>query len=163
VLLEAGRVLAAGPFEALASRTDLPLAARRDAGVVVAATVLDHHGARGTTRIGIPGAELTLPLRAEPPGTRLRLRIRARDVAVALHRPEGLSIHNVLPCRLVAIDPAGAPGEVFLRLELGGTALLSRVLADVVTRLGLAPGLELFALVKAIAFDHAPGAPPGGG
>ena len=155
VLLEAGRVLAAGPVEELAARTDLPLAARRDAGVVLTCTVLD--GTAGATRLGFAGGAFVVPPRAEPPGTRLRLRVRARDVAVATARPEGISIHNILPCTLAAILPAGAPGEVFLRLDLGGTVLLSRVMADVVERLGLRPGLPLFALVKGIAFDHAGG------
>jgi molybdate transport system ATP-binding protein len=160
VLMEAGRVLAAGPVEALSARTDLPLAARRDAGVVLAASVLEHDRAAGLTRIAVPGATLVLPLRAEPPGARLRLRLRARDVAVATRRPEGVSIHNVLPCRLAGIEPTAAAGEAFLRLDLGGTVLLARVLGEAVRRLGLAPGQEVFALVKAVAFDHAPAAGP---
>ena len=155
VLLEGGRVLAEGPVEEIAARTDLPLAARRDAGALVACTVLAHDAARGLSRLSFAGGELVAPLLAEPTGARLRLRIRARDVAVALARPEGLSIHNILPCRLAAILPAATPGEVFLRLELGGAVLLARVLRDTVGRLGLTPGREVFALVKSIAFDQA--------
>lgn len=157
VLMEAGRVLAAGPIEEVAARTDLPLAARRDAGVVLAARVAGHDAARGLTQLAIPGGMLAVPLRAEPPGARLRLRVRARDVAVALRPPEGVSIHNILPCRLAAIEPAPEPAERFLRLELGGSVLLARVLADAVSRLGLAPGAEVFALVKSVAFDAAQG------
>lgn len=95
------------------------------------------------------------------PGAWVRLRVRARDMAVATERPRGVSIHNVLPCILAAVLPTGAPGEVFLRLDLAGAALLARVTADVVPRLGLRPGVPL---VKAIAFDHtpAPAAPPRG-
>ncbi len=156
VLMEGGRVLAAGPAEALSTRTDLPLAARRDAGALLACTVLAHDAAAGLTRIGFPGGELVMPLRPEPPGTPIRLRVRARDVAVATARPDGVSIHNILPCRLAAISPAGTAGEVFLHLSLGETVLLARVMRDAVSRLGLAPGAELHALVKAIAFDHAP-------
>jgi molybdate transport system ATP-binding protein len=158
VLLEAGRVLAAGPLEALARRTDLPLAARRDAGVVLAAQVAAHDPQRGLTRLAIGGDALTVALRPEPVGAALRLRLRARDVAVALTRPEGLSIHNVLPGRVAAIEPGPEPSERYLRLELpGGAVLLARVLADAVSRLGLAPGAEVFALVKSVALDH-PGA-----
>ena len=155
VLMEAGRVVATGPLEALSTRTDLPLAARRDAGVLVGCTVLRHETARGLTRLGFAGGELVVPLREDAPGTRLRLRLRARDVAVARQRPEAVSMHNILPCRLAAIVPTGTPHEVFLRLDLGGTVLLSRVLRDAVERLSLAEGDRLFALVKAIAFDHA--------
>lgn len=155
VLLEAGRVRAAGPLEALTARTDLPLAQRRDGGVVLACTVLDHDAARGLTRLGFPGGAFAVPLREDPPGTRLRLRLRARDVAVATRAPEGLSINNALPCTLTAIVPAGVPHEAFLRLDLGGSVILARVMQDTVARLGLAPGMALFALVKAVVFDHA--------
>jgi molybdate transport system ATP-binding protein len=162
VLLEAGRVAAAGEVGALSARTDLPLlAARRDAGVLLRAVLRGHDAAAGLTRVAVPGAELVLPLRPEPPGTEVRLRIRARDVAVATAPQLGLSIHNVLPCRLTEIAPAGAPGEVFLRLDLGGSVILARVLREAVGRLGLEPGAPLFALVKSVTFDRA--GPPGAG
>ena len=51
--------------------------------------------------------------------------------------------------------PAGVPHEVFLRLDLGGSVILARVMQDTVARLGLQPGMPLFALVKAVVFDHA--------
>ncbi len=160
VLLDAGRVLAAGPVEALAARTDLPaLITRRDAGVVLGCTVLGHNATRGLSRLGFAGAELLVPRRPEPPGTQLRIRLRARDVAVATIRPAGLSIHNILPCTVSAIDGDGTAQEVFLRLSVGPTGgpgtLLARVMRDSVGRLGLVPGLAVFALVKATAFDHA--------
>jgi molybdate transport system ATP-binding protein len=155
VLLEAGRVRAAGPLEELAARTDLPLAQRRDGGVVLACRVLDHDAARGLTRLGFAGGAMVVPLREEAPGTRLRLRLRARDVAVATRALEGLSTSNALPCTLAAIVPAGVPHEVFLRLDLGGSVILARVMQDTVARLGLQPGMPLFALVKAVVFDHA--------
>ncbi len=161
VLLEAGRVLAEGEVEALSARTDLPLlSGRRDAGVLLRGRILAHDPAAGLTRVAIPGATLLLPLRGEPPGSAIRLRIRARDVAVATAPPEGLSTHSILPCRLEAIAPAGAPGEVFLRLDLGGTVLLAREMRESVGRLGLAPGMALYALVKPVTFDRGPGAPP---
>jgi molybdate transport system ATP-binding protein len=156
VLLQDGRVLAEGPVEALATRTDLPLlAGRRDAGVVLTCTVLGHDAARGVSRLGFRGGELVVPLRAEPIGTGFRIRLRARDIAVATRRPEAVSINNILPCRLDSISAGPSPHEVFLHLAIGETTLLSRTLADVVVRLGLTRGMPLFALIKAIAFDHA--------
>lgn len=155
VLLEDGRVRAAGPLEALTARTDLPLAQRRDGGVVLGCVVLDHDAARGLTRLGFAGGAVVVPLREEPPGTPLRLRLRARDVAVATQAPQGLSTSNALPCILAGIVPAGVPHEAFLRLDLGGSVILARVMQDTVARLGLHPGMALFALVKAVVFDHA--------
>ncbi|MBL6081003.1 molybdenum ABC transporter ATP-binding protein [Belnapia sp. T18] len=156
VLLEAGRVLAAGTVEALAARADLPaLARRRDAGAVIGCTVLGQDAARGLTRLGFEGGELVVAQRPGlAVGARLRLRLRARDVAVATEAPRGISMHNILPARLEVVVSAGE-AEAMLRLRVGPTALLARVTRDSVGRLGLAPGMAVFALVKSIAFDHA--------
>ena len=155
VLLEAGRVAAAGPVEALSARTDLPqLSGRRDAGALLNCAVAAHDPANGLTRLSFPGGELAVPLRPEPPGARLRVRARARDVAVATEAPRGISVHNVLPCRLEGVAEAG-DHEVFLRLAVGPTTLLARVARDTPGRLGLAPGAALWALVKSVAFDRA--------
>ncbi|MCR0981489.1 molybdenum ABC transporter ATP-binding protein [Roseomonas populi] len=152
VLMEAGRVLAAGPAEALSTRADLPLlAARRDAGALLSCAVLEHHPARGLTHLGFPGGELLVPLREDAPGVRLRVRVRARDVSIATEEPRGLSVQNVLPAMLESLSPA-APHEAMLRLRVGEATLLARVTEDAVARLALRPGQRLWALVKSAAF-----------
>jgi molybdate transport system ATP-binding protein len=153
VLIEAGRVLADGPVEALSARTGLPLATRRDAGVLVACTVGASDPA-GLTRLHFAGGTLLTTLSAGPPGTRLRVRLRARDIAVAVEPPRGLSISNALPATLVGIAPAGEAAEAFLRLAVGPTTLLARVTLDSVARLSLVPGMPVWALIKAVTFDH---------
>jgi molybdate transport system ATP-binding protein len=158
VLMEAGRVLASGTLEALSARTDLPmLSARRDAGVVLGCTVLENVPSRGVTRLGFPGGVLVVPLGQDVAGTKLRLRVRARDVSVAIEEPRALSVQNVLPAVIEALEP-GQANEVMLRLRIGGTLLLSRVTRDAVARLGLSAGMPVWALIKAIAFS-----PNGGG
>ena len=160
VLLEAGRVRAAGPVEALAARTDLPLAARRDAGVLLACRVEEQEG-NGLTRLGFAGGSLLTTAQPGPPGTALRVRLRARDVAVANEEPRGLSTRNVLPATLAAITEAPEPGEVFLTLAVGESRLLARVTRDAVERLRLQPGQPVWALIKAVTFDHRVAEPPG--
>ncbi len=152
VLLEAGRVLAEGSVEALTARTDLPLAARRDGGVLIGCTVRSISD--GLAHLDFEGGALVTTARPGPPGTRLRVRVRARDVAVAIEEPRGMSTRNILPVTLAAIDEASEPGEVFLRLAAGPTMLLARVTRDSVARLALRPGLRVWALVKAVTFDH---------
>ena len=150
VLMGEGRVLAAGSVEALSLRTDLPLAARRDAGAVLPCQVLAHDGARGLSRLGFAGGELVVPLQAVAIGGRLRVRVRARDVSVATVRPEGISVQNVLPALIEAVLP-GAPHEAMVRLRVGESALLSRVTEDAVGRLGLEAGRGVWALVKSVS------------
>jgi molybdate transport system ATP-binding protein len=160
VLLEEGRVVAEGTVEELSVRTDLPLAARRDAGALLACTVVGHDKARGLTRLAFAGGELAVPLREEPPGTAARVRIRARDVAVATEAIRGLSTQNLLPARILGIGEAPSPHEAFVRLAVGLAAvlLLARVTRDSVARLGLAPGQQVWAVIKAVTFDRTGGA-----
>jgi len=153
VLLEAGRVVAAGPVEDLSARTDLPqLAGRRDAGVLIPCTV--RHRGRGLAALGFAGGELLTTSDPGPPGTRLRVRLRARDIAVAIEEPRGLSTQNILPATVAGIVGGGTPAEAFLRLAVGPTTLLARVTRDSVARLALRPGLPVWALIKAVTFDH---------
>jgi molybdate transport system ATP-binding protein len=155
VLMGNGRVLAEGQVEALAARTDLPLAVRRDAGSLIACTIAAHDVQRGLTRLRFDGGEFLLPLRTEPVGSLARIRLRARDVAVATEPPRGISTQNILAATLLSIRPTTVPEEVFLQLEVGATAMLARVTRDSVSRLGLEPGMTLWAVVKAVTFDHA--------
>ncbi|WP_237213388.1 molybdenum ABC transporter ATP-binding protein [Falsiroseomonas oryziterrae] len=153
VLMQEGRVVASGPVEALSARTDLPLAARRDAGVLLSCTVIES-GPEGLTRLGFDGGTLVATIHPGAPGTRLRVRLRARDISVATEEPRGISMRNVLPVTLAEIRPAPEPAEAFLRLDAGPTPLLARVTRDSVARLGLYPGMRLWALVKAVTLDH---------
>ena len=154
VLLQDGRVLAEGAVEELAARTDLPLSARRDAGSLVACVVAGHDAARGLTRLDFAGGQFLVPLRAEPVGSRARIRLRARDVAVATEPPRGLSTQNILAASITAI---GEGDEPFVTLASGDTPILARLTRDSVARLGLRPGMQVWAVIKAVTFDHARG------
>ena len=87
----------------------------------------------------------------------MRLRVRARDVSLALDEVRGISIRNQLKARVLRIDaePAGAYAEVLL--ELAGTPaqrLRARITRESVASLGLAAGRPVWALVKSVSFDR---------
>lgn len=150
VLLEAGRVTAAGPLGAIASRADLPLATRDDAGAVLVARVVAHDAARDLTRLDAGGAEILVRTIAAPPGATLRLRVPAREVILATERPRGLSLHNMLEgtVRGIVADPARR--SALVEVAIGGQAILARVTPDAVRRLALAPGSRALALFKSV-------------
>ena len=155
VLMQDGRVVASGSLEDLSTRTDLPLLSRRrDAGVVLGCIVQAHDPARGLTTLRFAGGTFILTLAPDPLGAALRVRVRARDVSVAIVPPHGLSMQNVLPVVLEAIEPA-QPHQVTLRLRCGESVLLASVTRDTVSRLSLTPGQELWALVKSVTIGRA--------
>src|SRR3546814_3874252 len=99
VLMSHGRIEAVGPLEELTSRLELrPLTGRYDAGAVVTATVAGQDKMFGLTELRFAGGRLKVPHLNLPLGQALRVRIRARDVSIALAPPRDISILNVIPC-----------------------------------------------------------------
>jgi molybdate transport system ATP-binding protein len=153
VLLSGGRVAAAGPLVSTLARLDLPSGFFDDASVVIDGTVVAHDPDYHFSTVAFPGGELRIT-RPSPdvPGHALRIRIKAGDVSLALQPPEGTTIANSLPARIVEQIPAADPGHVLLGLDLGsGTRLSARITRHSRDRLGLAPGRQVWAQVKAVA------------
>ncbi|MDA3876540.1 MAG: TOBE domain-containing protein, partial [Halothiobacillus sp.] len=84
-----------------------------------------------------------------------RLRVLARDVAIASQRQEGISMLNQLACTItsIAIDTTGPrSGRAVVFLELAdGQPLLAELSHRSVEQLGLVNGQRVFALVKTAA------------
>nr|WP_202795603.1 molybdenum ABC transporter ATP-binding protein [Rhodospirillum centenum] len=171
VLLDAGRVAAAGPVTALMAQPDLfPLLGRFEAGTMLRAVVEGHDGDWGLTRLATAAGPLMVPRLEAAPGTRLRVRVRARDLILATAPPQGLSARNTLAGEVVAVGgESGEPGEdaggvaggdaaagaiVDVALRAGGEPLLARVTRQAAAELGLAPGLPVWIIVKTVAVER---------
>ena len=96
---------------------------------------------------------LTLPRLDARVGTALRVRIRARDVILAVIRPTGISALNVLAAEVERLVPV-EEGALEVQLRLGGERLLARVTRRSGEALGLAAGREVFAVIKTVAIDR---------
>ncbi|GAB4169476.1 MAG: molybdenum ABC transporter ATP-binding protein [Thalassobaculales bacterium] len=154
VVLSEGRVAAVGPVTAVMARPDLfPLTGRAEAGAVLAARVAGHDAAYGLTLLDSAAGMLRVARLDLPAGAAVRVRIRARDVMLALAPPEGISALNVLPGRVAAIGE-GEAGIVDLRLDCGGEALLARITRLSLETLALTPGTPVFAVLKTVALDR---------
>jgi molybdate transport system ATP-binding protein len=154
VVLSEGRVAAVGPPAAIMGRIDLfPLTGRAEAGAILATRVAGHDPAFGLTTLRAAAGELRVPHLDLPVGAALRVRIRARDVMIALAPPAGLSALNILPGSVAEIGQADG-AIVELRLDCAGEALVARLTRRSVETLGLAPGRQVYAVIKSIAFDH---------
>jgi len=150
VVLEEGRVLGSGPLSATLARLDLAAHFEDDAGVMIE-TALAAQVEDGLSRLEFAGGLLLVGRREAAVGSRVRCRIHARDVSLALERPRGSSITNILPGIVDAVGPAASPGQVLVRLKIGDTPLLARITARSRRELAIEPGLALWAQVKAVA------------
>ena len=154
VVLAGGKVAASGPVESIFARLDLESVLDRDnAGAIIHGRVIAHDPAAGITRLAHPAGELFHPLMIEPVGTTVALRVRARDVALAVGEPGRLSIRNRLRA-VVAEIAEGPPPAVDVRLDAGGEALLARITRDAAAALDLKVGLSVTALIKSVAFER---------
>ena len=154
VLLSAGKVLGTGPVRDIMSRVELrPYLGRFEGGAVIEAQVAAQDLDSGLARLEFGGGALEIPDVEALVGEQVRIRVRARDVSIALSRPAGVSIRNVLPGTVVEMgEAAGASLDV--RLDLGGTALIARITRKSAADLGLRPGLPVFALIKSVSIDR---------
>lgn len=154
VVLSEGKCLAVGDVDAVMGRLDLrPATGRYEAGSLLDTRVSAHDSEYQLTTLSFDGGELFVPRLETAIGERVRARIRARDVSLALERPANISILNILPVAVFAIaDETGPVVEIQLR---AGTAVLSaRITRRSVQQLGIHAGQPLYALIKAVSFDQ---------
>ncbi|SON56900.1 Fe(3+) ions import ATP-binding protein FbpC [Hartmannibacter diazotrophicus] len=154
VLMDKGRVVAAGPYDALQRDPALPLALRRDAAVTLEAKITSHEATDGLATLSVAGGRFLMPAPADLVGQTRRLRIAAGDVSLARQRPTESTILNVMQVRILSVTPAG-DNEVVAVLGLGedgeGARILARVTRRSWQRLGFAEGMTVHAQVKGVA------------
>ena len=152
-LIDGGRIYAVGPITEIMSRLDLhPLTRRLDAGAVLVCRVARHDHARGVTYLAYHGGEIAAPTIDMSPGEAVNVRIRARDVALALTPPRDTSILNILPGRVVEIAAEAGP-QAHVLIDVG-SPLWARIMKRSIDDLALAPGKPVYALLKAVAVDQ---------
>jgi molybdate transport system ATP-binding protein len=154
VVIQDGRIVAVGPPTDVLGREGLLNAHDAgEAGTLIEAVVAQHDLSFGLTTLRSPAGVLQAPRVELPIGTPVRVRIRARDVMIATARPDGLSALNLLPGRVTALDGSGE-GSVVVGLDCGGVRLTARLTRKSVDTLRLAPGREVYAVIKSVALDR---------
>ena len=175
VLLDRGRVVASGPLNDMLTRAELPAllvpahllpahllpAQQEEASAVIEGHIVDHDHEFQLTHIAVPGGQVSVALARTPNAGKLaseleknrsvRVRILARDVSIALEKPQRTSITNVLPARIVDITQSINAAQSLLRLDLGGAIILARITRRSVAMLDLKPEMMVYAQVKSVA------------
>lgn len=154
VLMETGRVAAAGPLADLLSDPALPFARAREAAVMLDAVVRAHDPHYGLLELDVNGGRFLTPAPAGVVGEHRRLKVTASDVSLARNPPGPSSIVNILRARILHATETG-PAEMIVVLGLGeagaGARLLSRLTLRSWETLGLAEGMPVYAQVKSVA------------
>ena len=157
VILQSGHVVASGAIESLTSRPDLPwLGELVGLGSVIEATVGQTDLPRGLAELTFGGGVLSTSARGLREGSRVRVRIPAREVILATAPPTGLSLHNVLPGIVIAVQPDPVADRVVVQLQVGSARLLAEVTQDAISNLGIVEGKPLYALIKSVSLQVRP-------
>jgi molybdate transport system ATP-binding protein len=151
VLLDAGRVVAAGPLAETLARVDLPQIPGEEPAALLEGRVEELDPRWHLARIAFAGGALWLADAGVPVGRSVRVRVLARDVSIVREPPHATSIQNVLPCAVTAIAAAGHPSQALVQLACGPSLLLARITTRAVAALNLQPGDPVWAQVKSAA------------
>lgn len=156
LVMERGRIVAAGDIQEVLLRADLPVLGGEEAGAIIRANVVMHDPGDGLTKIAFDGVEMWVPGRYEP-GSPLRLRIRANDVSICREDPGTSTVLNVLPAAIDSIRSDSESSEL-VQLAVGSEHILARVTRRSRAQLDLKPGDKVLAQIKSVAVKNAPAA-----
>jgi molybdate transport system ATP-binding protein len=150
VLMESGRVKAAGDVHELFTRLDLTLAQGSDAASIIEAVVAAHDREYQLTYMDFSGGRIAMAGIDLPVGASARLRLAARDVSLTLEHQSGTSILNIFPSVVDGISRS-SDAQVMVRLVSGEAPLLANLTRKSADELQLKPGKPVFAQIKSIA------------
>jgi molybdate transport system ATP-binding protein len=150
LFLELGKIRNCGTLLEALTRLDLPFAHTPDAGVVIAAQVLEHDEVFNLTYLAFSGGRLSLLRQPLPLGHHVRVVVNARDVSLALDNEVHSSILNIFPATIVEIAEESL-GQWLVKLDVKGSELLARVTKKSGILLQLTKGMTVYARVKSVA------------
>lgn len=151
VVLENGKAVAVGPVGEVLARGDLPALAGEEAATVIEGTLVDRDTRWHLARVQLKDQYILVRDSGLPPGSRVRLRVQARDVSLTLDEPMRSSIQNHLPGVVEAVMADSHPAQALVRIRCDGQSLISRVTRKSVEELHIEPDLPVWVQVKSVA------------
>jgi len=150
VLLDSGRVLASGEIATVCQDTALRAIAGPEAiGAVAEGEVAGRDPATGFALVRL-GANLLHIAADLAPGSRVRLRLPARDLILALEEPRGLSVRNSMRAAVLSVESDDSWADL-VRLDMGGVPVIARITPAATRQLDLKPGKTVWVLVKSVS------------
>lgn len=160
VLLDKGHVVAQGGIETISRQPQLRAIVGADAvGSVVTGSVVSADPRTGLAAVRVGQGVLNVSLAGLQPGADVRVQLLARDIILATHPPEGLSVRNQLAGSIERIE-SDDEDTYMVHVDIGGASVMARVTRAAQQALALKAGLPIWALVKSVSIrGHAFAAP----
>lgn len=154
VYLRNGSILAHGPINDVITDPALPMSRFEDAGAALDMEVRGHDADYHLMRVGFGSADFWVADRPLEVGKRVRVFLRARDVALTTESPHHASAQNLIDATIVDLHDEREPAHQLVRLSAGGHALLARVTRRATAEMQLRPGQRVLAQIKSVALEN---------
>jgi molybdate transport system ATP-binding protein len=152
VVMEAGKVATQGALETVSRHPVLRgIVGDESMGAVVSGTIASSDPTTGLATVGVGEGMLRLHLPNAIPGAQVRVQLLARDIIIATHPVEGLSVRNSLEARIVRIESESQETDL-VEVDIGsGAIVLARLTRAASIALGLRADLRVWVLVKSVS------------
>ncbi|MGP9806949.1 molybdenum ABC transporter ATP-binding protein [Halomonas sp. AOP12-C2-37] len=157
VLMKAGRVVASDRLNHLLQRFDLTHELGGfDAASILEGCVDEHDATYNLTHLALNDTHrLVIPGTSAPIGSPLRVRILARDIALALKPLQSTSYRNQLSATIEDMTSLStSPHSVELLLNVGDIRLRARLTRKSWDEMGLHIGKQITALIRSVSVAH---------
>ena len=150
VVLEKGRILEQGKtLQILSSFSVAKKLGLRDLSSFVEAKV-SKHASDGITELDFAGSKLFLPKIDAILGSKVYLRILAKDIILAIEKPKKISALNILQGKVGEVILGNGPGAIVV-IEVGGHKLTTRITQRSLNAMNLKHGQTCFAFLKTVS------------
>jgi len=151
VILEGGRVQQQGPLaEILRDHTLLNHMSHAPFSLLFG-KVAKACSAYNLTEVNVGSTLIRMPQLSVIEGQEIRLHLAAKDVSLALFKPEKTSILNIIEGHITDLDPPSDTGQCLVHLRLGSADIQALISAYSCHELALTVGKKVFAQIKAVS------------
>ena len=156
VVLDEGRVAAAGPTSDILQRLDLlPEEERGEGGAVLEMQVASRDEAFGMSLLTSPAGEIHVAGLDATPGSTVR-RPHPRPRRASWRRKgRAASARSISLRARSSASTSGSGPFADVLIDCNGEVITARITRQSAEMLGLAPGLDVFAVIKSVTFDRA--------
>ena len=151
VVLSEGKAIAQGNLTDVFSRIDLSLGFGDDTGAVLTGHIIERDFLWHLARVKVAGGEFWVRDGGEEIGQKVRIRVLARDVSLALTSHNDTSILNRLRAEVTEIKAGQDEAMALVRLKAGTDYIVARLTRRSVHELNIQRGQILLAQIKSAA------------
>lgn len=161
VVMDHGSVAVQGTLEAVSRHPALRAIVGDEAiGSVVSGSIVSSDPSTGLAAVRVGKGILHTHLPSATPGANVRVQLLARDVILATHAVDGLSVRNRLMGTIVRIEAESADTDL-VEVDIGGGAIvIARLTRAASIALALRTDMQIWVLIKSVSIrGHAFRAP----